>query len=144
MNELARDVRLFWEQQGLLRKTVSRDEIQNAERRLGRFPEDYRTFLLEAGINVEPGTAWIRFWSPDELRRTSQVVENDSTYSIIIADYMDESWWYTLELPFGRVRLSSGLHESKQLAGMSLSDFVSKYINNFQSLVLSAWPRNMS
>ena len=115
---IADRVRERWLSHGLLVSPVKSDELA-ALKRLppDGIPEAYEAFLRIAGLPDGEDREGFRFWLPREVRPTRDVlgeagyVCNASEPSVIIADYLQESWWYALWLtgPFtGSVSLVLG------------------------------------
>jgi hypothetical protein len=115
---IAARVREHWLSHGLLVSPVKSDEIAVLKRmRPEGIPEAYEAFLRIAGLPDGEDPEGFRFWLPREVRTTRDVLgeagydSNASEPSVIIADYLQESWWYALWLtgPFtGSVSLVLG------------------------------------
>jgi len=63
----------------------------------------YADLFRVAGIPSDCDREGFRFWRPDEIRLTGEVLQNDAgctgnldTNSVIVADYLQECWWYCL------------------------------------------------
>jgi hypothetical protein len=119
---VAMEVRQHWLSQGLPLFPVSATQLEDLHRSfLEGLPEEYETFLRVAGLHQD-GQEMVRFWKPHEIRRSSDVVREADEHnarvsrnkeqpprnphhervfrtldqSLVIADYMQESWWYAL------------------------------------------------
>lgn len=130
---VAARVREHWLSHGLLVSPVSSDELA-ALKRMGPegIPEAYEVFLRVAGVPNGEDREGFRFWLPREIRATHDVLgeagydSNVSELSVIIVDYLQESWWYALWLtgPFtGSVSLVLG-HEDGNDPQAPLGTFV--------------------
>jgi len=139
---LAKEVRQHWLSQGLRVSSVKPEELAELTRsRLAGIPEEYEAFLRVAGLPDDEDGAGFRFWLPREVRATSHVL-GESGYgsegaepSVIIADYLQESWWYGLWLagPFaGQVSLVLGNEAGKdpQPPLGTFVDFLLAYLND--------------
>lgn len=115
---VAEKVRQHWLSQGLRVSPVKPDDLAELRRlRPEGMPEEYEAFLRIAGLpDAEDGEGF-RFWLPSELRATSDVLgeagygSDAAELSVIVADYLQESWWYGLWVtgPFrGQVSLVLG------------------------------------
>ena len=99
----ARAVQQHWLSHGLRVFQVGRSELASLSRSISDgLPEEYDEFLRIAGLPDNEDAAGFRFWLPTEVTPTNQVLHNAgyeisfSDPSMIIADYMQESWWYCL------------------------------------------------
>lgn len=139
---VASEVRQHWLSQGLRVSPVGSQEL--AELRLWQpegVPEEYEAFLRVAGLPDDEDRQGFRFWSPREVRATRDTLRgagygSDATEpSVIIADYLQESWWYGLWLagPFkGSVSLVLGREDGRdpQRPLGSLGDFLLAYVRD--------------
>lgn len=97
---IAEQVRLHWRAQGLRVNAVPPQDLKHSN--VADLPEDYETFLRLAGLPDDEDSAGFRFWSPKELRATGDILSaagytNSVVHpSVIIADHLQESWWYCL------------------------------------------------
>ena len=118
---IAEQVREHWLAQGLRVSSIETEALAEVKRsRPEGIPEEYETFLRIAGLPHDEDRNGFRFWLLREVRATADVL-GDAGYasdtaapSVIIADYLQESWWYALWMagPFmGHVSLVLG-HES--------------------------------
>jgi hypothetical protein len=139
---VAKEVRQHWLSQGLRVSSVEPEELAELRRlRPEGIPEEYEAFLRIAGLPDDEDGAGFRFWLPKEVRATSDVLSeaghgSDATEpSVIIADYLQESWWYGLWLagPFtGRVSLVLGHEDGRdpQPPLGTFVDFLLAYLND--------------
>jgi hypothetical protein len=142
----AQEVRQHWLAQRLRIEAVSAEDL-NKLRLLcldGRWAE-YETFLRVAGLAVDDDRQGIRFWSPHEVRRYGDVLSTDDAsranaqVAVIIADYLQEAWWYCLWLTgpvAGQVSLVLGDktgNDPRPPIG-SLAEFLRAYTNEAPSL----------
>lgn len=105
MSTVSKNVRQHWLAQGLRISAVPADQLDEFRQRFPRgIPQDYTTFLSIAGLPDDEDAEGFRFWPLREVRST-RVVLQDAGYgsdvsacSVIIADYLQESWWYCLWL----------------------------------------------
>jgi hypothetical protein len=108
-------------------------------------PEEYEAFLRIAGLPDDEDGAGFRFWLPHEVRATSDVLREavgsacHAEHSVIIADYLHESWWYALWLtgPLrGQVSLVLGAADGKDPRPPlgALVDFLLAYMNDDEHL----------
>jgi hypothetical protein len=115
---VAQAIRKRWLSQGLWVRALKPHELE-VLRQLSPdgVPADYEAFLRVAGVLESEDRVGIRFWLPKEVRATREVLadaglaSNSAWPSVIIADYMEESWWYALWIggPFrGQVSLALG------------------------------------
>jgi hypothetical protein len=138
---VAREVRRHWLSQGLRVSPVKFEELADLKRlHPSGIPEEYTAFLRIAGLPGDEDREGFRFWLPRQVRATRDVLEeavygSDATApSVIIADYLQESWWYGLWLagPFaGHVSLVLG-HEAGQDPQRPLGtivDFLRAYVH---------------
>jgi hypothetical protein len=100
LEHAAHAVRRYWIDGGVAGAAISAQEIAAAEARLGALPEAYRRFLAIAGSQRLDDDNFMRFWPPAELRSASDVLVGAGCLAvpdaIVIADHMQESWWYVL------------------------------------------------
>jgi hypothetical protein len=134
----ARRVRAYWDQLGVSGGLYSPAEIEEAEVRLGRLPDEFKTFLATAGEQTSEDENGMLFWPPDRLRTAHEVLTEAghpvdvSTQAIVIADHMQESWWYVLWIGgprTGRVSLVLGGDPNdfkSQIA--ALDEFLNEYV----------------
>ncbi|MCP3166610.1 hypothetical protein [Myxococcus qinghaiensis] len=142
ITDIANQVRQHWLTQGPRAHPVARDEIVEAWRSLpGALPDEYETFLRIAGLPPDDDLRGFRFWWPKELRATADVLRdagypcNATEASVIIADFLQESWWYALWVtgPWkGYVSLVLGSYNGSdpQFPLGSLEDFLLAYIKD--------------
>jgi hypothetical protein len=139
---VAEKVRQHWLSQGLRVSPVKPEELEALRRsRPDRIPEDYEAFLRIAGLPEDEDGEGFRFWLPNEVRATHDVL-GEARYasdavepSVIIADYLQESWWYALWLagPFrGHVSLVLGHADGRdpQPPLGTFVDFLLAYLND--------------
>jgi hypothetical protein len=120
---LANEVRQHWLSQGLLVSPVELDELSALQRSQPEgIPEEYLAFFRIAGLPANDDQDGFRFWLPKEVRVTRDVLgeagygTDGKDASVIIADYLQESFWYALWLtgPFaGCVSLALGSKDGK-------------------------------
>src|SRR5678816_3920992 len=98
---MAERVRQHWRAQGLRVSPVNPEQLAELRRlRPKGIPEEYEAFLRIAGLPDDEDREGFRFWLPEEVRATRDVLGeaeygSDATEpSVIIADYLQESWWY--------------------------------------------------
>lgn len=103
LGELARKVRRHWLLQGLRVRPVEPEEMAELKQsRPEGIPKEYEVFLRIAGLPNDEDGAGFRFWLPREVRTVRDVLggagyEGDTVELIVvIADYLQESWWYGL------------------------------------------------
>jgi hypothetical protein len=138
----AHQIRQRWLSQGVPTSQVTPDDlaaIRTAFR--AEIPADYESFLEIAGSQDGHDKDQYRFWHPREIRPTSDVLRdagypsNATELSIVIADYMQESWWFSLWLtgPWaGQVSLALGLCDGSdpQPPIASFDDFLELYMRD--------------
>lgn len=100
---VAKAVRQHWLSQGLRVSFVDPNELVALKRsRSEGIPEEYEAFLRIAGLPDDEDRVGFRFWSPKEVCATSEVLRQTgylhvaTESSLVIADYLQESWWYGL------------------------------------------------
>ena len=140
--EIAKQVREHWQAQGFRVSSVEMEALAELKRsRTEGIPEEYETFLRIAGLPRDEDSNGFRFWLPREVRATMDVL-GDAGYasdavepSVIIADYLQESWWYALWVagPFmGHVSLVLGHEDGKdpQPPLGTFMDFLLAYLSD--------------
>jgi len=139
---LAIRVREHWLSHGLGVSPVPSAELTELKRRRPEgIPEAYEEFLLIAGLPAGDDEQGFRFWLPREVAATRDVLEasgyrsNATESSLIIADYLQESWWYALWLagPFrGSVSLVLGVENGTdpQPPLGTFNEFLFAYLND--------------
>lgn len=138
--EVAKRVRQHWLSQGLRVSSIEPEELVELRHRSQGIPDEYETLLRIAGLPAEEDREGFRFWRPQEIRPTVEVLaeagyESDATEpSVIIADYLQESWWYGLWLagPFaGQVSVVLGRKDGSdpQPPLGPLVDFLLAYVH---------------
>ena len=154
--EVAEKVRQHWLSQGLRISQVKPEELAELRRSLpGGTPEEYEAFLRLAGLPSDEDTEGFRFWLPSEVRATRDVLgeagyRSDATEpSVIIADYLQQSWWYGLWLagPFrGSVSLVLGSERGRdpQRPLGTFVDFLLAYLNDNARLYPAPSPEPVS
>jgi hypothetical protein len=146
VKEAAEQVRHHWLAQGLRVSPVNPKQLAELRRlRPEGIPEEYEAFLRIAGLPDGEDREGFRFWLPGEVRATRDVL-GDAQYgsdatepSVIIADYLHESWWYGLWLagPFtGSVSLVLGHQGGKdpQPPIGTFVDFLHAYLHGDERL----------
>ncbi len=149
MDELAavaERVRRHWLSQGLRVLPITPYELERLRSsRSARIPEEYEDFLRVAGLPDDEDREGFRFWSPIEVRATNDVLHNAgyastaAEPSVIIADYLQESWWFALWVdgPFrGHVSLvlGSGDGRDPQPPLGTFVDFLLAYLGDDERL----------
>lgn len=75
--DIAMQVRRHWLERYLDVQSVSMNEVVDAWRSLpGEIPEEYETFLRTAGLPTDADSRGFRFWLPEELRATADVLRD--------------------------------------------------------------------
>lgn len=101
---VATQVREHWLSHGLLVVPVKSEDLAALRQWRPGIPGDYEAFLRIAGLPSSDDPDGFRFWLPQEVRPTRDVLQDagyesdESESSVIIADYLQESWWYGLWL----------------------------------------------
>lgn len=107
VKSLAEQVRQHWLSQGLRTSPLTPEDLTKLRQsHPDGIPEAYETFLRFAGLPSDEDSEGFRFWSPREVRATRDVLgeagykieAEEAAASVIIADYLQESWWYALWL----------------------------------------------
>lgn len=98
----------------------------------------FECFLHIAGVPSDDDKDGFLFWGPSLIRPVEDVMR-DAQYdwkcahrSVIIADYLQECWWYALWLdgPWaGRVSLVLGCADEPAPVFGSLADFLRAYLD---------------
>lgn len=152
LTEIATQVRQHWLKQSLRVLPVAKEALADAWRSLpGTPPEEYETFLRTAGLPTDEDAQGFRFWLPQELRATSDVLRdagygcNATEASVVFADYLQESWWYALWVsgPWkGYVSLVLGTKSGNdpQFPLASLEEFLLAYIKDDEELLCPRRP----
>jgi|GEM_PF-6830409 len=103
ITDIATQVRQHWLKRYMDVQPVVMKELVDAWRSLpGGLPEEYEAFLRTAGLPTDADIRGFRFWLPEELRSTADVLRdagygcNATEASVIFADYLHQSWWYAL------------------------------------------------
>ncbi|NTX07346.1 hypothetical protein [Myxococcus sp. CA040A] len=142
ITNIATQVRQHWLERHLNVQPVAMKDVADAWRSLpGVLPEEYEAFLRIAGLPTDDDSRGFRFWLPEELRATADVLRdagygcNATEASVIFADYLQQSWWYALWVsgPWkGYVSLVLGLYSGNdpQFPLGSLEDFLLAYIKD--------------
>lgn len=140
--EVAKSVREYWLSQGLSVSPVKPEELEGLRCSMpGGIPEEYEAFLRIAGLAESEDSEGFRFWFPGEVRATRDVlgearyVSDATNMSVIIADYLQESWWYALWLTGpsrGQISLVLGQEGGRdpQPPVGKLSDFLVAYMTD--------------
>lgn len=122
---------------------VRESEIALFEQRYSvRTADDFRQFYLRTDGTFVPGATGcdaqgFAFWRLRDVRRDSE------SGVFIFADFMDESWWYAVDLSPaeheqpGAVSLFGGPPFRPVTIASSVSDFVSLYLSNDKRLYFS-------
>jgi hypothetical protein len=129
-----------WASAGVLGPPNAEDAIAAAERRVGRLHGSYKQFLRCAGVQLDDDQSSVLFWRPGDLRPAEDVLRDCGREvsfenpAVVIADYMQESWWYVLWLAgvhTGCVSLVLGgdPHDLQPPMG-SFVDFLSAYLED--------------
>lgn len=147
---LAEKVRRHWIHQGLEVRPVSEGELREmADVSSEGTPDAYDAFLRSVGLPTDQDGAGFRFWSPREVRPTHEVLLDAGcpptapSPSVIVADYLQECWWYALWLagPFrGQVSLVRGRDDGPLPPLGSFGDFLEAYLDDDARL----YPRTAS
>ena len=138
VTDSAERVRRHWARQGLGVKPLSVEDL----RRLAALspegmPHEYEKFLRSVGLPTHQDSAGFRFWWPHEIRPTDQVLADAGcpasapSPSVIVADYLQECWWFALWLagPYrGQVSLVSGRDDGPLPPIGSVGDFLEAYL----------------
>jgi hypothetical protein len=139
---VAKEVRQRWLSQGLRPSSVKPEELVALSRLAPEgVPKEYEAFLRIAGLPDDEDAAGFRFWRPTEVRVTSDVLHaagyaiDAIERSVIIADYLQESWWYGLWLSgrfAGQVSLVLGQADGKdpQPPLGSFAEFLLAYLGD--------------
>ena len=140
------NVHAYWAMCGMSLTKYTPAQVIEKSRTL---PPDYAD-LLRSGIALDEDPNGFRFWSLDEIAPTEEVLRRagyDVYYNdtIIVADYMQESWWYCLwhRGPFsGHVSLVVGTSEGNdpQPPLGSITQFLSLYVIDSAEL----YPRSVA
>ena len=140
--EVARSVRRRWLSQGLRVVPIEFEDLQALRRSSpSGLPEAYEAFLRIAGLPQDEDSEGFRFWPPRQVRMTSDVLAEagyacaQGDRSAVIADYLQESWWYCmwLEGPLrGHVSVVLGDARGRdpQPPLGTLADFLLAYLND--------------
>lgn len=108
--------------------------------------DEYLLFLLHAGVLDDNDDQYFRFWKLAEIRTTSEALgEVDepgslAVDSLIIADHLQESWWYGLGVAGrlkGRVFLVPGSIVDPPPVSWTLVEFLEAYLSDDESLYQS-------
>lgn len=98
-------VRQHWEAQGLRVCATSESDIVALRRRLrAEIPLEYEIFVRLVGLPDQDDSNGFRMWALHEIRPTRDVLRdagyeyNAADTSVVIADYLQQSWWYVLWL----------------------------------------------
>ncbi len=138
--ELAKKVSEYWLSHGVDTQGVTSEEIEKTEKRVGSLPESYKDFIFRSGIPKTEDSNGIYFWSLGDLVRADHLLSK-AGYEIslkdelvVIADYMQESWWYGLWLTgedYGRVSLILGgdINDPQEPIG-DFQHFLQCYLND--------------
>lgn len=146
LEDALEQVRQHWRSQGLRSSCVDETDLAELrQRRTAGLAAEYETFLRSVGVPDSEDRESFRFWPPAEVRETRDVLA-DAGYrcvsderSVIIADYLQESWWYALWLdgPFkGSVSLVLGRDDGMdpQPPLGPFVDFLFAYVRDDQRL----------
>ncbi|WP_163868258.1 hypothetical protein [Myxococcus eversor] len=105
ITNIATEVRQHWLEWPLNVQPVAMEEVVDVWRSLpGVLLEEYEAFLRTAGLPTDEDSRGFRFWLPEELRSTADMLRdagygcNATEASVIFADYFQESWRYTLRV----------------------------------------------
>lgn len=102
LDDLALEVRRRWLARGILGRDISRVEVGELEARVGPLPSAFKSLLLIAGTQVDDDDEGVLFWPPEEVCPAREVLSKEgyrlvgAEDAIVIADYMEQSWWYAL------------------------------------------------
>jgi hypothetical protein len=97
-------LRAHWESQGLVASCIDLARVAQLRARHQGLAEPYLALLLEVGVPAGDDRQGFRFWQPPELLETSIVLAtagykcHSKHRSLIVADYLQESWWYAIWL----------------------------------------------
>ncbi|WP_338863651.1 hypothetical protein [Myxococcus stipitatus] len=150
--EVAKQVRQYWLDAGLEVHPVAMDEVFEAWRALpGALPKEYEEFLRVAGLPTDEDALGFRFWLPNELRATVDVLRaagadsHATEASVIIVDYFQESWWYALWVSgpwagFVSIVLGTRNGSDPQFPLGTLEEFLLAYINDDEERLCARSP----
>lgn len=102
IGDLALEVRRRWMAQGILGREISAAEVEALETRVGPLPSAFKSLLSLAGAQADDDEEGVLFWPPEEVCPAREVLSKEgyrllgADDAIVIADYMQESWWYAL------------------------------------------------
>lgn len=103
IGQSATEIRKLWENESVHGPEVLSSDIALLEQRVGGLCDAYKEFLLAAGTQLDNTDDGFLFWRIDDVRFANNV---RSEYglpthefldgAIVVADYLQESWWYVL------------------------------------------------
>ena len=135
--EYALEIRRRWIKAGLLGDEILNADIDRLEKRIGKLPSSYKSFLSTAGVQTDSDAEGYLFWPPVDVRSLREVSEALGYYAsgkeaaVVIADYLQESWWYCLWIAgpnVGTVFLA-GLKESGATSAVGdMATFLEAYL----------------
>lgn len=157
LKEIALEVRARWVSQKLQVSEATPQGLDLFSRWELESPAPaYADFFRVAGVPNDCDREGFRFWGPDELRLTGEVLRRDprrtgnfDTNSLIIADYLQECWWYCLWISgryAGRVSIVLGDEHAGTIRAprWSLEGFLRAYLADDPSLYphgpADTWP----
>ncbi len=141
MSEVIERVRRYWLAQGLTVNTVDPKSI--ALELHGEMPAAYAELLRTVGVPNDEDVHGFRFWHPHEFRSARQVLTGADCPSdvpetwVIIADYLQESWWYAMDFAGadkGRVFLVLGSAADPTAPIGDVSRFLQAYLDDDEIL----------
>lgn len=143
-SDLALAVRERWLSEGVFDKDVTNSDVSELERRVGALPTAYKEFLLIAGTQADNDEEGFLFWPPQEVRPVREVVSEQGydfagdEEAIVIADYLQESWWYglwTAESKRGEGFIVLGYQREKPMSSIGgLEQLLAAYLSGSSEL----------
>lgn len=144
IEEISLVIREMWIGQGLFDGFYSAERIISAAGRFGSLPVEYMSFVETAGMQRDSDSSGFRFWHLDEVRLDSPNFDGDADpkCNLIIADYLQESWWYGISFSSSAQITAipiTGRVETPKHDPISFLEFLRRYAYDSELLMPSNW-----
>ncbi len=144
INETLKRIKERWKQSAVLGRQDQSIAIAKLEQRVGQLPPPYKEFLTVAGEQTDDDTEGFLFWKAEDVIMAKEFFSQNSIGfnsvfegAIIIADYLQESWYYVLWVGgnrIGHVGLVSGVGDAERKTIGDFSEFLECYLLDSSAL----------